>query len=139
MKTYNRPEPEQLLEDYIKAEEYLQIFNRVSHKEMKELREEIKTLKRTREQDIQEHKEQMADIWKMYKKITSPESLRKPLFGSNRGTKKINKILDEREGIKTPKVAEVRKCPTCNQESHDKIGYHYKCLNPDCEIDTFQK
>ena len=52
--------------------------------------------------------------------------------------KKTNKLLDEREGIKTPKVAEARKCPTCNQESHDKIGDHYKCLNPDCEIDTFQ-
>ncbi len=48
------------------------------------------------------------------------------------------KSEDEREGIKTPKVAEVRKCPTCNQESHDKIGDHYKCLNPDCRIGTFQ-
>ena len=52
---------------------------------------------------------------------------------------KTNKLLDEREGIKTPKVAGARKCPTCSQESHDKIGDHYKCLNPDCGIDTFQE
>jgi len=41
--------------------------------------------------------------------------------------------------VKTPKVAEVGICPSCSQESHDKIGDHYKCLNPDCRIDSFQE
>jgi len=43
------------------------------------------------------------------------------------------------EKVKTPKVAEVGICPSCSQESHDKIGDHYKCLNPDCRIGTFQE
>jgi len=43
------------------------------------------------------------------------------------------------EEIKTPKVAETENCPSCSQESHDKIGDHYKCLNPDCRIDSFQE
>jgi len=46
MKTYNRKTPEELLEDYIKAEEYLQVFNRVDEtEELKSLRESQKQLK----------------------------------------------------------------------------------------------
>jgi len=122
MKTYNRPEPEQLLEDYIKAEEYLQIFNREdpqTKKAVEELRKEIKELK--------QKTETMQDVIDLTSR-----------WFKSQEKKKINKLLDEREGIKTPKVAGARKCPTCNQESHDKIGHHYKCLNPNCEIDTFQ-
>ena len=103
MKTYNRPEPEQLLEDYIKAEDYLKIFGR----ETRETREEIKAMK-----------ERLKDMDK--KRMLAIK------FGQNM------------EVVKTPKVTGARKCPTCSQVSHDKIGNHYKCLNPDCEIDTFQ-
>ncbi len=85
MKTYHRMTPEELLEDFIKAEDYLQIFNRVSDKELKGLREEIKMLKKDREQDNQEHQDQMTDIWKMYEKITKPR--KKPLWGSTRTLK----------------------------------------------------
>ncbi len=49
--------------------------------ENKTLREEFRDLKN-------KHEGQMTDLWNMYRKITSPESLRKPLFGSNRETKK---------------------------------------------------
>ncbi len=135
MKTYNRNTPEQLLEDYIKAEPYLQIFNRVSNKELKEVREELKNVKK----EMGKYKEHWDENVRL---ATDKEFMRKKIEPL---TKKIlervkkelrEELLDE---IKTPKVAEVRKCPTCNQESHDKIGYHYKCLNPDCEIDTFQE
>jgi len=73
MKTYNRRTPEELLEDYIKAEEHLQIFNRVSHKEFKELSNEIKALKEAREEDRKKNLVIMNDIWEKYKKLTDPK------------------------------------------------------------------
>ncbi len=48
MKTYNRRTPDELLEDYVKAEPYLQIFNRDDpqiQKDMGELREQNKELR----------------------------------------------------------------------------------------------
>jgi len=106
MKTYNRNTPEQLLEDYIKAEPYLQIFGR-----------EDPTVKKT-----------IAEMTIKIEKLVKKAALR---------DKKIDMLLDEREGIKTPKVVEAGICPACNQDSHDKIGDHYKCLNPDCRTGSF--
>jgi len=124
MKTYNRRTPEELLEDYIKAEEYLQVFNRVQEKEMKVLKDEIK-----------EMKEKFNELNRDYNGLNWYVR-QKELEGKTRKEQEaMGVVFDE---VMTPKVAEVRKCPTCNQESHDKIGHHYKCLNPDCEIDTFQ-
>jgi len=125
MKTYNRRTTEELLEDYIKAEEYLQIFNRVSHKELKELRDENKMIK-----------EEFTDMRHQFDRfLVATLSKKEAEDLVDNYDKTVEELNDE---VKTPKVAETRKCPTCSQESHDKIGYHYKCLNPDCEIDTFQ-
>ena len=44
MKTYNRRTPDELLEDYIKAEKYLQVFNRVSYDTLKEIEELTKQM-----------------------------------------------------------------------------------------------
>jgi len=55
MKTYNRPEPEQLLEDYIKAEPYLQIFGREDptiKKTIGELQLQIKKLQENQEKIV---------------------------------------------------------------------------------------
>jgi len=71
------------------------------------------------------------------------ESMRKEIETLKANQEKIFTLaLDlglHSEPVKTPKVAKAGKCPTCNQESHDKIYDHYKCLNPKCKIDTFQE
>jgi len=58
MKTYNRNTPEQLLEDYIKAEKYLQVFNRVSYDTLKEIAE----LRKEMEEIVQKHNKIYSDM-----------------------------------------------------------------------------
>jgi len=143
MKTYNRNTPEQLLEDYIKAEPFLQIFGREDPTTKKTLAEMSLKIKKLEEKVIVQSKAMAYNITndKDLKKKLREELIQAALEnpGYVRRAKvtreELEEILDER---KTPKVAESRKCPTCNQESHDKIGNHYKCLNPDCEMATFQ-
>ncbi len=129
MKTYNRNTPEQLLEDYIKAEPYLQIFNREDptiKKNMVEMSIRIKEL---------EGKLESIHNWNIREKELEGKTRKEQESMGVVFDKTVEELNDE---VMTPKVAEVRKCPNCKQESHDKKGYHYKCLNPDCEIDTFQ-
>jgi len=109
---YDRYDMKQKLEMYLKLEPELLVYEDYNS-DVSELREEIKKLK-----------ENQIKIYQLGLEMVP--------------VNQAKKSEDEREGIKTPKVAEAKKCPTCNQESHDKIGYHYKCLNPHCEIDTFQ-
>jgi len=114
---YDRLTEKEKLAMYLKLEPEILVYE--SHDEdVAELREEIKKLKK--------ESKQRDELWASFIQNTVQ-------------VPQAQKSEDEREGIKTPKVAEARKCPTCNQESHDKIGDHYKCLNPDCRIDSFQE
>jgi len=144
MKTYNRKESDELLEDYIKAEPYLQIFGREDPTTKKTLAEMSLKIKKL-EEKVTIQSQAMAysvtddkELKLKLRKQMIESALENPEFARSAkvSREELEDILDE---IKTPKVKEVRKCPTCNQESHDKIGNHYKCLNPHCEIDTFQK
>jgi len=79
MKTYNRPEPKELLEDFIKAEQFLQVFNRedpdtkknmaVMSKQLKELKSENEELSK----NMRTIKENLMNIREIKKQVEKHE------------------------------------------------------------------
>jgi len=141
---YDRYDDSKKLEMYLELEPKLLIFEQpIDHNEYSRLQDKIKRL------DKELRMNQLAVRALMDKdgrfdvemaQFALKEKLSDRIKVSEEELEEVIKQAQKSkdEGIKTPKAAEVRKCPTCNQESHDKIGDHYKCLNPDCRSDTFQ-
>jgi len=127
--TYLTPTKEELFQEFVKAIPQLTISDS----------ERDKLLLEQKNQEINELKKAENRIGKLEVKLETMKNWtirRNELEGKTRKEQEaMGVVFDE---VKTPKVAKSEICPTCNQESHDKIGDHFKCLNPDCRSDTFQ-
>ncbi len=135
---YDRMTQEEQLEKYLEFEPDLLVYTNKEDPKVKKDLENVMTELANVKREMAKYKEHWDENVRL---ATDEEYKRKEIEPL---TKKILKRFKEElreellEEIKTPKVAKSRKCPTCSQESHDKIGNHYKCLNPDCEMATFQ-
>jgi len=128
--TYLTPTRDQLFKEFVKAIPQLTISDSDRDKLLLEQKNlEINELKKA-ENRIGVLEGKLADTHNWHLRIMELEGK------TRKEQEAMGVVFDE---VMTPKVVEARKCPTCSQESHDKIGDHYKCLNPDCRIDSFQE